>query len=136
MQVYAKKCRPVKSRQISAGVWRYLQAYAGQAKAVRYLQVYGGICRHMRVRQKPSDICRYMEESAGICGSGKSRQITAVRSGSLLVDLYLPRLWAACRIKDFIWPDCESEVRSAAGRAASEHWSSLRGLIRNLSDWR
>jgi len=64
---------------------------------------------------------RYMEVSAGICGSGKSRQIPAVRSGSLQVDLYLPRLWAASRIKDFIWPDCESEVRSAAGRAASEH---------------
>ena len=63
-----------------------------------------------------------MEVSACICGSGKSRQISAVRSGSLQVDLYLPRLWAASRIKDFIWPDCESEVRSAAGRAASEHW--------------
>jgi len=84
MQVYAEKCRPVKSRQISAGISRYLQ-------------------------------------SAGICGSGKSRQIFAVRSGSLQVDLYLPRFWAASRIKDFIWPDCESEVRSAAGRAASEH---------------
>jgi len=56
-----------------------------------------------------------MEVSAGICGSGKSRQISAVRSGSLQVDLYLLRLRAASRIKDCIWPDCESEVRSAAG---------------------
>jgi len=69
-----------------------------------------------------------MEVSACICGSGKSRQISAVRSGSLQVDLYLPRFWAASRIKDFIWPDCESEVRSAAGRAASEHW--LDGYMR------
>jgi hypothetical protein len=66
-----------------------MQRNVGQSKAVRYLQVYGGICR-------------YMEVSAGICGSGKSRQISAVRSGSLQVDLYLPRLWAASRIKDFI----------------------------------
>jgi len=70
-----------------------------------------------------------MEVSAGICRSGKSRQISAVRSGSLQVDLYLPRLWAASRIKDFIWPDCESEVRSAAGRAASEHWVASAALV-------
>jgi hypothetical protein len=47
---------------------------------------------------------RYMEVYAGICGSGKNRQISAVRSGSLQVDLYLPKLWAASRIKDYIWP--------------------------------
>jgi hypothetical protein len=45
MQVYAEKCRQVKSRQISAGKWRYLQAYAGQAKAVRYLQSGQAPCR-------------------------------------------------------------------------------------------
>ena len=99
----------------------YMQSDVGQSQAIKYLQVYTGICREMLSSQKPSDICRYMEVSAGICGTGKCRQISAVRSGSLQVDLYLPRLCAACRIKDFIWPDCESEVRSAAGRAASEH---------------
>ena len=85
-----------------------------------------------------------MEVSVGICGSGKSRQISAVRPGFLQVDLYLPRLWAASRIKDFIWPDCESEVRSAAGRAASEHCATrtvpvcehrICNLARTLQTW-
>ena len=62
-----------------------------------------------------------MQVYAEKCRPVKSRQISAVRSGSLQVDLYLPRLWEASGIKDFIWPDCKSEVRSAAGRAASEH---------------